>query len=304
MKIKYLVISVFMVLCAFSFSANAAVKDVPEVSLLNFVSLQYDRVGGFAGISSGLSVHSGMLWVTPNTRPNKQADQQSSYPLSFNQQIALFNNINAARILEIAGDYRQRNVADGFNETLTLTISDENDRDQQFVIKNYGDTAPRNYYQFIDYLNELRDQKTGQTKATQSVDKENFQSLTLSTSGGIARIQSQVEIDAPDKETNSSQWMISSNEKRGRRTVRLQTNINVHELDALFQSLDTANLEKMNGKNYRQPGLFDGFNNTLTVTLRNGQKFTVDNYGDQAPAGFYKILEEVNRLKEKKLQDK
>lgn len=34
MKLKYLVISMFAVICAFSFSANAAVKDAPFAAKL------------------------------------------------------------------------------------------------------------------------------------------------------------------------------------------------------------------------------------------------------------------------------
>jgi hypothetical protein len=306
MKLKYLVISIFAVICVFSFSANAAVNDVPNVTLVNFVSLRYDRIGGYAGISSGISVHSGMLWVNPDTRPNQTTDKQIYYPLSFNQQIAFFNHINAAGIPGLVGDYRQKNLADGFNETLTLTISDEQNRDQHYVIKNYGNVAPKNFYQFIDYLNELREQKTGQASTSQSVNKETFQSLTLNTFGGIAGAQSQVEIHAPDEAGIYPAWTISSTgEDRGLST-RYQKNafISVNELNALFQSLSNANLEEMNDKKYRQEDLFDGFNNTLTVTLQDGKKFTVQSYGNTAPAGFYKIVAEVNQLRQKQLADK
>lgn len=77
----------------------------------------------------------------------------------------------------------------------------------------------------------------------------------------------------------------------------------MNELNALFQSLSNANLEEMNGKKYRQQGLMDGFNTTLTVTLKDGKKFTVESYGNTAPAGFYKILAEVNRLRQGQLKD-
>lgn len=302
MKIKFLIISIITAVCAFSFSANAANNDVPEVSLLNFVSLRYDRVGGFAGLSSSMSVYSGMLWINPDTRPNQTASKPSSYPLSFNQQITLFRSINAAGILQLAGNYRQKNLADGWNETLTLTISDEQNHDQQFVIKNYGNTAPANFYNFINYLNDVRDQKTGQTRTFQNVNKDTFQSLTLNTFGGIAGTQSQVEIHAPDEAIGYHLWTISSSERnRGRNLMK--ASIKVNELGALFQSLNDLNLEEINGKKYHQSGLFDGLTNTLTVTLKNGQIFTVENYGNQAPAGFYEILTEVNQLRQKYLAD-
>lgn len=305
MKLKFLTTIVFVLLCTFSYSAHAARGNVPVVSLLNFVSLQYERVGGYAGMSSRLSVQSGILSVNPETHPNQTMNKQSSYPLSFNQQIALFDHINAAEIPELAGEYRQKNLSDGWNETLTLTISDEQNRDQQFVIKNYGDTAPAEFYTFINYLNNMRDQKTGKASTSQSMNKETFQSLTLNTFGGIAGDQSQVEIHAPDEAGIYPLWTISSTGKGRGLSTRYQKNafINVNELDALFQSLSNANLEEINGKKYRQPGLFDGLTNTLTVTLQNGQIFTVENYGNQAPAGFYKVLAEVDQLRQKHLED-
>lgn len=302
MRILIVVFCFCTAICALPNSAIAQTNR-PEVSLLNFVSLQYERTGGYAGIRSGMSVHSGMLWVNPDTRPNQRQENQS-YPMSFNQQVDLFDNINAAGITDLVGDYRQRNLADGFDETLTLTISDAQNRDQRYVIKNYGDTAPRNFYRFIDYLNELRNHKTGQTgAATQNVDFDTFQSLSLNTVGGIAGMQTQVEILAPDTANGFQRWMIRSNERSRGRTVRHQSNIDPRDLDALFQSLSNADLPALNGKKYRQDGLFDGFNNTLIVTLRDGQKFTVENYGNQAPADFYTILAAVNQLKDKYLVD-
>jgi len=303
MKLKYLAINVFVLICALTYSASAAENNVSEVSMLNFVSLRYERTGGYAGITSGMAIHSGTLWIDPAARPNQESNKQSSYPLSFNQQIALFRNINAAGITELVGDYRQKNLADGFDETLILTISDAQDQDQQYVIKNYGNTAPRNFYQFIDYLNEVRDHKTGQMNASsQPVNSDNLESLTLNTIGGIAGIQSQVEIHAPDKDSHR-QWMIHSNERSRGRTIQRQSNISVNELNALFQALSNANLEEMNGHKYRQQGLMDGFNNTLTVTLQDGKKFTTVSYGNKAPAEFYKIVAEVNRLRQEQLAD-
>lgn len=302
MKITYIAMSVCVTICALASSANAAESNAPEISLLNFVSLQYERKGGYAGISSGISVYSGVLWVKSDTRPNQTSETQS-FPLSFNQQVALFDNINAAGITNLVGDYRQRNLSDGFNETLTLTISDAQNRDQRYIINNYGDTAPRNFYRFIDYLNELRDAKTGQPRNTaQIVNKDNFQSLTLNILGGIAGIQTQTEIHAP-AESGYRQWMISSNERSRGRIIRHQTNINVSELNALFHSLSNANLAKMNGEKYHQQGLYDGFNNILTVTLQDGKKYTVESYGNTAPAGFYQILAEVNQLRQRHFND-
>jgi len=75
----------------------------------------------------------------------------SSY-LSGNQLNAVLRILNEARFPALSGKYRQKNLADGINETLTLTISDEANRDRTFTIENTGDGAPRAYSQMMDRL--------------------------------------------------------------------------------------------------------------------------------------------------------
>ena len=43
-------------------------------------------------------------------------------------------------------------MADGINETVTLIISDEANRDRTFTISNTGDAAPRAFYDFTARL--------------------------------------------------------------------------------------------------------------------------------------------------------
>jgi len=302
MKMKYLLTGALALICALQFSAKAEVKNTTNVTTDNFVSLHYSQLGGYAGISKSMSVHSGALWLERDSRPGGMGgiafpiDPAQQFPLSHNQLKALIKQINASKILQLVGKYHQENLADGWNETLTLTISNQENKDQSFIIENYGKTAPAGFYTFISYLNQLRDQKSDVAGTTALVTPDNFQSLTLQTFGGIGGIGTTVEINAPKTIPGDKKWAIDYTHSRDKPQ---HADIDAQECNTLFQLLNGANLPAMNGKHYRQKGLYDGFNTTLTVTLRDGQKFTVTSYGNQAPVGFYKVIGEVKQLQQK-----
>ena len=65
----------------------------------------------------------------------------------------------------IAGDYKQEGLADGFSETLRLTLSDSADLDQTFTLDTYGGNAPASYYKFSAYLSDLLARKFGPARA-------------------------------------------------------------------------------------------------------------------------------------------
>jgi hypothetical protein len=56
---------------------------------------------------------------------------------------------------------------------------------------------------------------------------------------------------------------------------------------------------------YTQEQLRDGFNQTVTLTTTNYGKtktYVVNNYGDRAPEGFYKITEFLSQLRDSKFR--
>lgn len=148
----------------------AHAKDKPlEVSKDNFVSLQWSRSGGFAGISENYTVQNyeiikpfnsgggvgGGVGFSPSYSPPQVA------PLSENQRKELLEQLKKAQIPVIAGNYQQEGLSDGFNETLTLTLSDKDNFDQSFTINNYGNKAPASYFVFTRYFGALLARKFG-----------------------------------------------------------------------------------------------------------------------------------------------
>lgn len=169
--------------------ANAAPSraKVPLVTRDNFISLSMNTSGGIANIRTGLTVQNngisrfsgpaatsgagfpgggggfGQGAEVPSSQPGIPPGYGSGFgyhvPRSFgsvllsnNQLDLLLRAINSARLPALAGKYEQKNLADGINETVTLTISDEANRDRTFTIQNYGDQAPRAYYAFTSRL--------------------------------------------------------------------------------------------------------------------------------------------------------
>ncbi len=138
-------------------------KKAPRVTRDNFVSLSWQQSGGFAGLMTSLNLESNVLSYSagrqssgggsgnaPNTAPLPQTRGVSNRQLD-----SLIAKLNQYRIPALVGNYRQPNLADGFNESLVLTISDNNDHDQQFAIQNYGNAAPRAYFDFMTSFRAL-----------------------------------------------------------------------------------------------------------------------------------------------------
>ncbi|BCM88851.1 hypothetical protein IAD21_00693 [Abditibacteriota bacterium] len=144
-----------------------ATKTAPRVTRDNFVSLSWQQTGGFAGIQTSLQLQSNVLSYSTN-RPTVGGGSGNSIdrtPLpdtrgvSNHQLDALIEKMNQVHLPALVGNYRQPNLADGFNEVLVLTISDKDDRDQHFVIQNYGDKAPRGYFAFVAAFRALAGMK-------------------------------------------------------------------------------------------------------------------------------------------------
>lgn len=161
-----------LVLCGAVLLTSVAshAKDKPlEVSKDNFVSLSWSRSGGFAGISERYTIQNHeVIRNTQERRFGGQTGSSASFapsslpqvvPLSENQWNELLAQLKKAQVPAIAGTYKQEQLADGFNETLQLTLSDSENRDQTFTVSNYGDRAPASYSRFTAYLTPLLERK-------------------------------------------------------------------------------------------------------------------------------------------------
>jgi hypothetical protein len=146
-----------------------------EVSKDNFVSLQWSRSGGFAGISESYTIQNHELLKRDGRGAYGggfgQAEPESLpqvAPLSENQWKQLLAQLKAVKIPAIAGTYTQPHLADGFNESLVLTLSNGANRDQKFSVSNTGDKAPATYYKFTAYLSALLHHKFNPTPVSAS----------------------------------------------------------------------------------------------------------------------------------------
>ena len=135
----------------------------------NFVSLSWRRTGGFAGVMLSAEV-TGNVISRPMPRARNGAEGGGVPPapnsrvfemrgLSNKQLDQLVRELSDSNLPALAGNYHQEGMADGFNDTLVLTLSDENGNDQQFIIQNYGDKAPKSVSDFIAYFQEFVNKK-------------------------------------------------------------------------------------------------------------------------------------------------
>jgi hypothetical protein len=311
-------------ICALQLFAVAAEKKVPAVTRDNFVSLDYQRSGGFTslktqievqgnevileefprfggvGLESGIANGSGLGLFSgqPITTPRPRAR------LSNNQLDALIRVVNKNKLPALAGKYRQEDLADGLNETLSLTISDENNKDQTFVVENYGNKAPAGFFAVVFYLRQLRMDKfrgTSENTGTNLVDQRNFEALTLETSGGFAGIRAKIEASQrPPQSSIRGDLVFKWSQIIAGRETNQSGSLTGDEQTQLMRLINAANLPALNGRHFRQKNLADGFSEVLTVTLKDGRSYTVSNYGDTAPPEYYPLIQYLNELKNQK----
>ena len=132
----------------------------------NFVSISWRRTGGFAGVSLGAEIRGNVI-SKPNQR-SREGGENGGAPrprgpetrgLSNKQLDQMIERMSAANLPALAGNYRQDELTDGFNDTVVLTLSDENGEDREFVINNYGENAPKGFLDFIGYFQGVVDKK-------------------------------------------------------------------------------------------------------------------------------------------------
>lgn len=166
-------------------SVGVRAKDKPlEVSKDNFVSLHWTRTGGFAGVYESYAVQNHEIVKQSdgsfpplrggfggggggNLGPEHYSPPQVA-PLSENQWKELLEQLKKAQVPAIGGNYKQEGLSDGFNETLTLTLSGSDNLDQSFTINNYGNKAPASYSAFTRYFGALLANKFSSASATSS----------------------------------------------------------------------------------------------------------------------------------------
>ena len=131
----------------------------------NFVSLSWQTWGGRAGPIASVEIKGNTISrITPHPRAN--GENSVSLPnvpetrgVSNQQLERLIGKMSATHLPDMAGSYRDKNLRDGSADTLTLTLSDENGEDREFVIFRYGNVAPVEVGNFIAYFQAFVDKK-------------------------------------------------------------------------------------------------------------------------------------------------
>jgi hypothetical protein len=290
-----------------------AAPQTPIVTRDNFVSLRYESSGGYANLKSGIALQGNLLLLEefPGSGGTGLASGKERVPfrpttwLSNNQLDEIIRSINQARLPAMAGKYHQANLADGVSETLVLVISDDRNEDQSFVIENYGNTAPPEFYRLAEGMRQMRlakfpDEHGTTTNQGGLVTRENlrslsFKSVTVDDNFGGLSLDFVVAKDAQDDRS----WLMSWTSVRNRMGHNTSTKGIVRvALTELIPLVNAVNWSDLNGRRFRDKGLMHGADEVATLTLEDGRQFTVSNYGNSAPAEYYKITEYLRALQQ------
>lgn len=270
----------------------------------NTLSQSVDQPAAPAASSSGSlfgGSGSGLGWPVGG-------NETRTAPLSTNQLRELFSVLGDIQI-PTGGPGMTATLGGGGNtapDVLTLVVSDDKNRDQRFIIQNQGKPKLKWYASLLEYLERLRTSKFangmgGPGSTGGLVNRDNFISVTLVNVGGIAGIRTQTDIRAYTPPTDLGAGQFSRVQIIGQRTNMDKKGVmTLADLDALIKVLNSARLPVMNGQKYTQNGLTDGLNEQLIVTLTNGRSYTVENYGNQAPDGYYKVTKYIDDFIEAK----
>jgi len=235
-------------------------------------------------------------------------------PLSNNQLNALIKKFNQNHLVALEGEYKfTTNTRE--SEYIALEASDSNNRDFYFSIGISGDADKqgeillKDFFDFKRYLFSVSKLPAplcpgGLPLPEPLVNWQNFSSLILETSGGFAGIRSQIKISANPQGPSSAPWTIQRSETVAGKTVEEIEKLSFYEEKGFIGFLNYARLDANNGKSWEQKDLRDGFNQVVTLQLRDGRKFIVSNYGDTAPPEYSALVQYLNELKDKTLATK
>lgn len=122
----------------------------------NFVLLQLDVSGGFAGIKDTMIIRRNSITATNPSRDPKLPTRTVAFTDAERKQ--LLQLLNDIRFAKLVGTYTQEKLRDGFGETVVLTTTNYGKTDT-YIINNYGDRAPKDFYRLKAFLNDLQNQK-------------------------------------------------------------------------------------------------------------------------------------------------
>ena len=136
-------------------SARTQSKD--PISRANFVSLKWQRSGGYAGIHLQVLVHNGTIQLHQGAPDDKKPAQSKA--LNKTEFQSVLKTLNDARFTKIVGKYYQPGLMDGFGDVITLVLQTPGEKLQRFVVDSYGDKAPQAFYKVRESLRALKNKK-------------------------------------------------------------------------------------------------------------------------------------------------
>lgn len=136
-------------------STRTQVKDA--ITRANFVSLKWQRSGGYAGIHTQVLIHNGTIQRHQGAPDDKKPAQSKA--LNKAEFQAILKMLNDARFTKIVGKYYQPGLCDGFSDVVSLVLQTPGAKPQLFVVDNYGDKAPKAFYKVVGSLYTLQNKK-------------------------------------------------------------------------------------------------------------------------------------------------
>lgn len=127
------------------------------VSRANFVSLKWQRSGGYAGLQTQVLIHSGAIQLHRGAPDNKKPTQVKA--LTTTEFQAILKALNDAHFTKIVGKYNTSGMADGFADVVTLVLRTPGEKPVSFVVDSYGDAAPKAFHGVTENLRALQNKK-------------------------------------------------------------------------------------------------------------------------------------------------
>ena len=156
--------------------------------------------------------------------------------------------------------------------------------------------------------------KAGRTSARSTpkppaLTRGNFVSIEFQTSGGIANLQEKLSIRpnqiSQTRVRKAAPFGLAGNGSSDSpsRSLTTTSTLSSKQLEALIHTLNAAGFISLAGK-YKQAQLRGGIHETVTLRLRDEKKvdrlFVIENYGNTAPPGFFKVTAYLQQLKQQK----
>ena len=138
--------------------SSTRTKSKEPISRANFVSLKWQRSGGYAGIHTQVLIHNGTIQLHQGAPDDKKSARSKA--LSKTEFQSILKSLNDAHFTKIVGKYIQPGLCDGFNDVIALTLQTPGEKPQLFVVDNYGDKAPKAFYKVRESLRALKNRKS------------------------------------------------------------------------------------------------------------------------------------------------